>query len=81
MAKKATTETKTVSPAEKASFVFGKENYRLMIIGLVVIIIGFALMSGTEDIMSFNKITLAPILVLLGFGIEFAAILKKTKDN
>lgn len=81
MAKKATTETKATPANERASFVFGKENYRLMIIGLIVIVIGFALMSGTEDIMSTTKITIAPILVLAGFGIEFYAILKKTKDN
>ncbi len=83
MAKKTTTETKATAAASatKMQFVFGKENYRIMILGIVVIVIGFALMAGTEDIMSFRKITVAPIVVLAGFGIQFWAILKKTKNS
>jgi hypothetical protein len=49
----------------------------LMIIGLVVIILGFTLMAGKEDIFDFRKLTLAPILVLTGFVIEIYAIMKK----
>ncbi len=70
---------KKIEPAEK-DYVFGKENYTLMIIGIVVIFIGFALMSGKEDIFDFRKITLAPIVVLVGFVIEVFAIMKKTKS-
>ncbi len=67
-----------------SNFVFGKKNYQLMMIGLVVIAIGFILMSGgksnnpeifNEEIYSFRRIRLAPALVLLGFGIEIWAIL------
>lgn len=68
-------------------FVFDKTNYLLMISGVVVIIIGFILMSGgattdknvfpAEEIYSFRRITLAPMVVLLGFGIEIVAILKR----
>ncbi len=66
------------NPSDKKSeFVFGKANYQIMLVGLVVLVIGFALMAGTEDIMSFTKITLAPIVVIIGFGIQFYAILKK----
>lgn len=70
------------------SFAFGKENYTLMIIGVVVIFIGFLLMSGggsddpnvfDESIFSFRRITLAPIVVMLGFVIEVIAIMKKSK--
>lgn len=61
-------------------FVFGKENYTLMIIGIIVIIIGFGLMVGKEDIFDFRKLTLAPIVVLVGFIIEVFAIMKKTRD-
>lgn len=64
---------------KKSEFVFGKENYQIMLIGLVVLVIGFALMAGTEDIMSFTKITIAPIVVVIGFAIQFYAILKKNK--
>ncbi|SMO33863.1 DUF3098 domain-containing protein [Solitalea koreensis] len=66
---------------KSANFVFGKDNYRIMLIGVAVIILGFALMTGTTDIMSFRKITLAPIVVLIGFAIEFYAILKKTTEK
>ena len=71
-----------------AAFAFGRENYVIMLIGLLVIIIGYMLMSGgkstdpnvfNEDIFSFRRITLAPIVVLLGYGIEIYAIVKKAK--
>lgn len=64
------------------NFVFGKKNYQLMLIGIAVIIIGFVLMYGTEDIYDFRKTTLAPIVVIAGFVIEVFAILKKpASDN
>lgn len=65
-------------------FVFTKKNYVLMGIGLAVIALGFILMSGggSDDpnvfnpaIYSFRRIRLAPLLVLIGFGIEVYAIL------
>ncbi len=71
--------SKKAEPAEK-DYVFGKENYTLMILGVVVIFIGFALMTGSEDIFDFRKLTLAPIVVLTGFVIEVFAIMKKTKS-
>lgn len=85
------TETKaTVSGAKKhdnlGGMLFGKENYLLMGAGLVLILIGFALMAGgkssdpnvfaKEELYSFRRITLAPILVLLGFAVEGYAIFK-----
>lgn len=70
---------KKVENTEK-DFVFGKENYTLMIVGIAVIFAGFALMVGTEDIFDFRKLTLAPIVVLVGFVIEIVAIMRKTKD-
>jgi hypothetical protein len=49
-----------------------------MIIGMALIILGFILMyGGKEDIYSFRKITLAPILVVAGFAVEVVAILRK----
>lgn len=72
-----------------AVFAFGKENYRLLLLGLVVILIGFLLMIGggsddpnvfSEDIFSFRRMTLAPILVLAGYAIEIYAIMKKPRD-
>ncbi|WP_319479437.1 DUF3098 domain-containing protein [uncultured Draconibacterium sp.] len=75
---------------ETAGFALGKENYKLMAIGFAVIVVGFILMAGggsddpnvfSEDIFSFRRITLAPILLLLGFGFEIYAIMKKPKDD
>lgn len=70
-------------------FAFGKENYMWMLIGIACIFVGFLLMSGggskdpnvfNPDIFSFRRITLAPVVVLIGFIIEIYAILKKTKE-
>ncbi|TSA30043.1 MAG: DUF3098 domain-containing protein [Bacteroidetes bacterium] len=76
-------------PVQSGDFAFGKENYRLMLIGLALIAIGFILMIGggskdpsqfNPDIFSFRRITLAPILVLAGYVVEIFAIMKKPKD-
>ena len=65
-------------------------NYKLMLIGLGIIILGFILMSGggsddpnvfNEAMFNFRRITLAPILVLAGFGFEIYAIMKKPKNK
>lgn len=77
------------TPVQNADFAFGKENYRLMLIGLALIAIGFILMigGGSKDpnqfnpaIFDFQRLTLAPILILAGFVIEIFAIMKKPKD-
>ena len=73
---------------KKLEFLFGATNYKILIIGLVVIAIGFILMSGganenpnvfNEDVYSFRRIRLAPTVVLIGFGITIYSILKKSK--
>lgn len=61
----------------KGNFVFGKANYRLMLLSIGVVALGFILMMGETDIYDFRKIVLAPAVVLIGFGIGFFAILKK----
>ena len=68
-----------------------KTNYLLIIIGCVVITIGFILMSGggTEDpelfneqeLFSFRRITLAPFLTILGYMIVLAGVLKRAKNS
>jgi hypothetical protein len=75
--KKGTTES---SASSNSVFMFGKQNYMLMIIGLAVIILGFVLMYGKEDIYDFRKTTLAPIVVIVGFVIQIVAIMKKSKS-
>ena len=71
-------------------FAFAKENYKLVLIGLGIIIFGFILMAGggsddpnvfDESIFSFTRITLAPIVVLAGFGFEIYAIMHKPKSE
>ena len=71
----------------KAAFLFGKKNYKIMLVGLAVIAVGFALMAGggsddpnvfNEDIYNFQRIRLAPTLILIGFAIEVYAILAKS---
>lgn len=71
-------------------FVFGKRNYKFLLIGLGFILAGFLLMMGggsdspdefNEAIFGFQRLTLAPILILIGFAVEFYAIMSKTKDK
>ena len=62
------------------------KNYILILIGALIIILGFVLMSGGEpatpenfdySIFSCRRITLAPIVVVAGFAFEIYAILKR----
>lgn len=68
----------------KEEFLFGRKNYKWMVIGLAFVVLGFVLMAGggsddpevfNEAIYNFRRIRLAPTLVLLGFVIEVYAIL------
>ena len=71
------------------SHLFSKENYKWMLIGLVIMTIGFFLMAGGKSsnpdvfndsqIYSFRRITLAPILIVGGLVVEIFAIIKKHK--
>lgn len=74
---------------EKLNFALGRENYKLLAIGFAVIVIGFLLMVGgkaespdvfNEEIFSFRRITLAPMVVLAGFIFEIYAIMKRPKE-
>ena len=69
---------------------FGKRNYHFLFIALVIIAIGFILMTGggsddpsyfNEAIFSFRRIRLAPSLVLIGFGVAMYSILTKEKNT
>ena len=73
---------------ENQKEIFGKKNYQIMFVGLAFIIAGFTLMSGGDtgdetsfnpEIFNFQRITLAPILILTGFVIEVFAIMYKPK--
>lgn len=81
--------SKKNTPSEK--FALRKENYRLLVIGFAIIVLGFILMIGgksedptvfnEEEIFSFRRITLAPMIVLAGFIFEIWAIMKKPKSE
>lgn len=72
-------KTNTSAGKKPVHFVFGKENYRLLLISIAVVVLGFILMIGDTDIYDFRKIVLAPVVVLAGFAIGFFAILKKPR--
>ena len=75
---------------KKKELALSKENYILLAIGFAVILIGFMLMVGgkspdpkifnEDQVFSFRRITLAPMVVLAGFLFEIYAILKKPKN-
>jgi uncharacterized membrane protein len=60
---------------------FAKLNYRLMIAGVLLIVIGCAMMAGQENIFSFTKITLGPIIAMLGFIMQVFAIMYRPKKQ
>jgi membrane-bound ClpP family serine protease len=71
-------------------FAIGKENLKLLVIGFVIIVIGFILMTGGKSndpsvfnpaIFNFRSITLAPMVVLFGFLFEIYAIMKRPKSE
>lgn len=77
--------------ASPADMVFGRENYTLMIAGLALIVVGMILMSGGEmpspdvwdesRIYSPVRITIAPMVILAGLGLNIYAIFKKAKPS
>lgn len=84
--------SKDISKGKKAGnslFLFDKTNYYIMFAGLALILLGFVLMAGgkstdphvfnKEEIYSFRRITLAPILIIAGFVVEVVAIMRKPK--
>ena len=72
------------------NFTFRKRNYQLLIAGVIVMAIGFVLMSGggsedpnvfSNEIFNTKRLTIAPILILIGLVIEIFAILHKPKED
>ena len=69
----------------------GRQNYILLAIGFAIIIFGLLLMIGggssdptvfnEEELFSFRRITLSPLVMLFGFGFEIYAIMKKPKES
>lgn len=71
-------------------FLFEKQNYLILLTGVVVIALGFLLMAGgnstdpnvfNEDVFSFRRIRLAPTVIFIGFGICIYSIFKTPKKQ
>lgn len=79
------------SKKQDSLFLFDKTNYYIMFAGLALILLGFVLMAGgkspdphvfnKEEIYSFRRITLAPIMIIGGFVVEVIAIMRKPKNK
>ena len=76
------------SESHKKEFLFEKHNYIIMLIGILIIAIGFIVMAGggsddptvfNEEIYNFRRIRIAPTLVLIGLAVEIYAIFAKSK--
>lgn len=87
--KSSVAKTAPVEHSSADNILFTKENYKWMVIGLIVMALGFFLMAGGKspdpkvfndsDIYSPIRITVAPILIVAGLLIEIFAIMKKPK--
>ena len=88
MAKETTKKVTVENNEDQKVMPFGKQNYIILLVGLALIALGFVLMIGggsndpdvfNEKMFNFQRLTLAPILVLAGFVVEIVAIFWKGK--
>ncbi len=76
---------------ENKKFIFNKSNYTFLIVGVLLNVVGFLLMIGgaAENLNDFNdkelfspiRITIAPIIILLGYVIIIYSIMKRPKTS
>jgi hypothetical protein len=76
-------------PANNSDKLFGKENYIWILGGLALIALGLILMTGgksddpnvfnKDEVYSFRRITIAPLLILAGLAFQIVAIFRKPK--
>lgn len=77
--------------SKKKNFLFNKSNYVYLIIGVVLNVIGFLMMIGGgaespndfngEELFSKMRITISPIIILLGYVVIIYSIMKKPKPS
>jgi hypothetical protein len=81
---------KNIQQENEARMPLSKRNYVLMLAGLGLVVVGFALMAGggsddpavfNQRMFSFRRITLAPIVVMAGFALEVYAIMWRPKNR
>ena len=67
----------------KSPLPFKKQNYIIMLVGILLITIGFIIMANDSEQYGFGffGLTLGPIVVMLGFIVEFFAIFYKSKSE
>ena len=73
----------------KRDFAFDKVNYILLAVGMLIVVIGFLLMTGPgssdtvyeADIFSARRIKVAPVVCLFGFVSMIYAVVRKPKDQ
>ena len=75
----------------KNNISFTKQNYYIILAGLAIVVLGFILMSGggsenanefnAEELFSFRRITLAPIMVIAGYVVVVIGIMKRTNTT
>jgi Protein of unknown function (DUF3098) len=68
---------------EKNNFAFGRKNYLLMFVGIAVLAVGFIIMTLDQEQygLGFMGLTLGPLVVFIGFIIEFFAIMVKDRKD
>jgi len=75
---------------QKIGLALGRQNFILIVIGFAIVVIGYLLMIGGKsesidvynpEVFSFRRITLSPLVILLGYIFIIYAIMKKTKES
>jgi len=82
-------DNKSENKEHNTKITLGMENYKFIILGCVIVVLGFILMSGGgtdnpnefngEELFSFRRITLAPFFVILGYVIVLYGVMKRPK--
>tara|TARA_B100000902_G_C27304717_1_gene914778 strand:+ start:662 stop:916 length:255 start_codon:yes stop_codon:yes gene_type:complete len=82
-------KTNFITKKTPMDFAFSKKNYILLFVGLAFIASGLILMIGggsedptqfSDEIFNFQRLTLAPILLAIGFIIELFAIMHRQEE-
>ncbi len=75
---------------DRSEYAFDKENYKWLLIGLAFLLVGYLLMigGGSDDpdvfnygMFNFQRLTLSPILIMIGYLIGIYSIMKKPKSS
>jgi hypothetical protein len=82
-------EPSTISVQERRNFAFDRDNYKWLLIGMAFLLVGYLLMigGGSDDpdvfnysMFDFQRLTLSPILLMIGYLLGIYAIMKKPRN-